>query len=602
MEERPGGKKWGLAIALTVIAASLGVFAAMALMTLPSADDFWYRTFLNNGLQNYLSLMKEHYNTFNGRVVVHVVDHIVLHFGNWCFAAAGIAVFCFIPWALNEASGRERRLIPWAMALFLPAVLSLPRSVLNQGVLWISGFFNYVFPTAMLTAQVLLFELLGRRRERGGLLFGAACVLWSFLCGATTEQSGFAAVLLTVYFLVKSLVVRRDRLSCALSFFASAAGLLTIFASPATRLRMSSEAKLGSFREIVSTMYENMGPCAKELCTSWLTPVALAVFFALTGAALLRKTGKKWPLALFLVPAAVSLIAPFCPDALKTALFVALCFAAAAAAGALIAGGEEAAGVLVLSGLAALAVILVTESIGGRTLIPFLLTLAAADAVLLSAGVRDLRGALGGAVPGVLLALGLAAAIPYIGGMRYNLTVDRENQENLRAAWETGTLNYCLDYDMDYTWLKPQDNFMDGYMRWEGLPDGTQAHYYSRLRPQVVVNGETQYPAYVTRDGETLFWIRVVEPLGGQVLMRPEEGCLTVVLPWSQCDIDTDGKDGVTADFTRTDIPGVPPLTCTRFSLEARTWFPLKAYTDILGIRVSYDESLNTYTFSAPEE
>ncbi len=605
MKEEPGKrrKKWGLAAAAAAIAVTLGIFAVMALMTLPSADDFWYRYFLDGGLRNYLSIMKSHYLYFNGRVLVHVVDHIVLHLGNWCFAAVGILLLCFIPVALNAASGRERGLIPWTMALFLPTVLSLPRSVLNQGILWISAFFNYVLPTAMLTGQVLLFELLQKRRDRGGLLLGAACVLWSTLCGATTEQSGFAAVLLAAYFLLKALIVKRDRAASALSLLGSAAGLLTIFASPATRTRMRSGASLGSLREIVSTMYENMGPCAKELCTSWLAPVALAAFFALAGAAARRRTGKRWPLFLSLLPAAASIAAAFCPDGVRTALFVALCFAAAAAAGTLMALGEEAAGSLVMAGLSTFAVILVTDSVGGRTLVPFLLTLSAADAVLLSSHVRDMRGAWSCAAPTALLLLGIMAAVPFIGGLRYNLTVDRENRENTLAARETGVLNYCLDYDMDYTCLKLQTDFMTDYLAGEGLPADTEVRYFSRLRPQVEIDGEIQYPAYVTEEGETLFWIRLVEPLGGQVQTRPgEEWCLTVVLPWAQCDIDTDGRKGTVATFTRTDIPGVPPLTGTRFSLESRTWFPLEAYTDIMGFKVTYDAQRNTYIFSAPEE
>lgn len=594
-------EKWGLAAAIAVIAVTLGIFTAMALMTLPSSDDFWYRYFLDGGLRNYLSIMKFHYINFNGRVLVHVADHIVLHLGNWSFAVVGVLLLCFIPAALNAASGRERGLIPWAMAIFLPAALSLPRSVLNQGVLWISAFFNYVLPTAMLTGQVLLFELLQKRRERGGLLLGAACVVWSAMCGATTEQSGFAAVLLAAYFLVKAFIVRRDRVTSVLSLLGSAAGLLTIFVSPATRTRMETGAKLGSLREILSTMYENMGPCAQELCTSWLAPAALAALFVLTGAAALRKTGKKWPLVISLLPATASVAAAFCPDGVRTALFVALCFAAAAAAGTLMALGEEAAGSLIMAGLTTFAVILVTDSVGGRTLVPFLLTLSAADAVLLSSPVRDMRGVWSGAAPAALLLLGLVSAVPFLGGMRYNLTVDRENRENTLAARETGVLNYCLDYDMDYTCLKLQTDFMADYLAGEGLPADTRINFYSRLRPQVEINGEVQYPAYVTEEGETLFWIRVVEPFGGQVVMRPEAGCLTVILPWAECDIDTDGYDGVTADFTRTDGGAPGPARYTRFSLESRTWFPLEAYTEALGFTVTYDEERDTYIFSAPE-
>lgn len=596
MERR--GKKWGFAAAIAVVIASLGVFAAMAMLTLPSSDDFWYMSFLNDGIRRYLSLMKEHYLTFNGRVLVHVVDHIVLHFGNWCFAIVGAALLCSIPVLLNAASGRGRGHIPWAMALFLPAVFSMPRTMLNQGILWISAFFNYVLPTAMLTCQVLLYELLQKRQAKGGALLGAAFVIWSGLCGATTEQAGFSALLLTAYFLIKALILKRDRLTSSLALLCSAAGLLSIFASPATRTRLGYGAKLGDLAETVSAMYANMGPCAGELCSTWLVPVALTVLFVLAGVAVYRKTGKKWPLGVFCVPAAASLVAIFCPQGVRTALFVALCFAAAAAAGALMASGEEAAGTLVMAGLASFAVILVTDSFGGRTLVPFLLTLVAADAVLLSSYIRDLRGALGGIAPAALLALGLAAAIPFIGGMLKNYAVEQENRENLRAARETGEFRYCLDYDLNYTSYKLQWEFMEEYLAGERLPEDTKVTYYSRLRPALEANGETFYPTYIDEDGQVMIWIRVVEAFGGRTVMHNGYAHLTAELPWTACDIEADEDDPETALFTWEGGSAV----YSRGLAESRTWFPLEAYTESLGFDVRYDEERDTYVISAPQK
>lgn len=590
--------KWGLFIAIAVSAASLGVFAMMAMMTVPSADDFWYRYFLDGGISNYLSLMKLHYLTFNGRVLVHVADHIVLHFGNWCFALTGVMILTFIPVALTLASGRKKRCLIWAMAIFLPAVLSLPRSIMNQGILWISAFFNYVLPTAMLTAEVLLFELPAGRR-RAGFFYGALCVLWSVFCGATTEQSGLAAVLLTAYFLVKALIKKRGRLTAALAFSGSAAGLASIFMSPATRARLGYGAKLGGIAEIVSTMYQNMGPCAEELCSSWLAPAALAAFFLLAGAAARGRLSKKWPLALSLLPGLSSVAAPFCPEGLRTALFVALCFAAALAAAVLIASGEEAAGILAAAGLATFAAILVTDSFGGRTLVPFLLTLTAADAVLLSSYVSRPGDALRGLPCAALLALGLAAAIPFMGGMRENLRVERENLDNLDEARRTGVFRYCIDYNMDYTRLKLQTGFMNEYLAGEGLPADTEVRYYSYVRPAVTANGVAHYPAYVTEDGETLLWIRVVEAFGGEIVIRPGEGCITVVLPWARCDIDPVGDTG-SAVFTRTDGETYAG-TYRSFSTESRTWFPLEAFSEMLDFEVTYDAEKNTYSLSAPD-
>ncbi len=599
----PAAPRSGLVMAAAAAGASLAAVAVMALLTLPSADDFWYRLFLNNGLRSYLALLKEHYLTFNGRVIVHIAAQVTLHFGNWCFAVVSAALFVLIPCALTAASGRDRESALWACALFLPAVLSLPRSLLNQGILWISAFFNYVLPTAMLTADILVYELCAGRK-RAGLPLGALCVVLSAACGATTEQSGAAAVALSVYFLARALLTKRGRVTSALALLGSAGGLFSIFASPATRLRVNAGASVGSFKEIISTMYANMAPCAGELCASWLTPAALAALFLLAGGAAARRLGKKWPLALSCLPAAASLAAMVLPEGARTALFTALCFAAGAAAAALMASGQEPPGLMVLAGLATFAAILVTDSSGGRTLVPFLLMLLAADAVLLSAYIRSARGVLSGLGPAALLALGLAAVIPFVGGMLKNRRVDLENRENVRAAHETGVLRYCIDYDMEYTWLKIQSDFSAQFLAYEGLPEDLEIQYYSHLRPGVIANGQELYPSYLGEDGEVYFWIGVVNSFGGSVSPRGDYDHLTVTLPWAQCDVDPVPGDPGAAVFTWTEDGETRSVTLSRLRTEFRTWYPLEVYTDILGFVLLFNQDRNTYTFlpPAPEE
>ena len=45
------------------------------------ADDYFYGTFLQDGFDHFLAQNIEHYQTFNGRVQVHLVLQVVLRLG-----------------------------------------------------------------------------------------------------------------------------------------------------------------------------------------------------------------------------------------------------------------------------------------------------------------------------------------------------------------------------------------------------------------------------------------------------------------------------------------------------------------------------------------
>jgi len=74
-----------------------------------SADDFSYSTYFNNGIGGYVDMMVNHYQTMNGRVIVHVVAHLLLYFGNVSYSAFAILLTCFTPWITARAAGLSKK-------------------------------------------------------------------------------------------------------------------------------------------------------------------------------------------------------------------------------------------------------------------------------------------------------------------------------------------------------------------------------------------------------------------------------------------------------------------------------------------------------------
>ena len=258
------------ALLFLLIIICLALVAFLAGITVYSSDDYWYSTFMDGGVARYFGMMKEHYLTCNGRNLVHFFAQLILHFGNWLFVIFAVGIFLLIPLSVDKIrsdcgltsrhanrgivslAGAERDKMtsgwnrPEFFMLFLffaAGILLLPLPVMVNGILWISGFCNYVLPAGMAAAEIMIMKRFVARPMRHFFMSDIAVWIFAFLCGATTEQGGSVSVLICFFFLVTCIAENRRRiLSCMIAFFCGVLGLLTIFLSPATRSRAGAEA------------------------------------------------------------------------------------------------------------------------------------------------------------------------------------------------------------------------------------------------------------------------------------------------------------------------------------------------------------------------
>ena len=78
------------------------------------ADDYFYGTFLQDGFDHFLAQNIEHYETFNGRVQVHLVLQVVLRLGLPAYALVCVTMLLLLPLLGRWAAGLERGLFPWS--------------------------------------------------------------------------------------------------------------------------------------------------------------------------------------------------------------------------------------------------------------------------------------------------------------------------------------------------------------------------------------------------------------------------------------------------------------------------------------------------------
>lgn len=486
----------------------LALLAYFSLVTVYSSDDYWYSTFWDNGLGHYLELMEFHYRSFNGRTVVHVLAHVVLHFGGWLFALVCCGLCVTSAWLAAKADGLERGRFRALLFVVLIGIFSMPLDMFNQGMMWVSAFCNYLFPVTM--ACLLILAL-----ERGS----SWVFLPAFLCGASTEQMGLAAVALCGIYTVLALAHRRGAWRYAASMLMAIGGVLTIFLSPATRLRAERSVPLDSLAQILELLRKDI-LLEAELLTANPAPVLVMLAVLGLGALLLwNREGLKWPAILSAVGCVALIAGSFGSEPVCIAGFI-VGFAALAGVGwMLLTRGGEAIGAMILTALAAAAVMLPTDTIEPRVMLPVYLLLLLAGGCLL---VMQLPKVEQMAVPAaVVLAVTIVLAIPAVRGYWYNYQIDERNKAYAREDAQTPFVRYCLDYDMDYTWSKAD---FDGYFRSKyaqsiGLPETTPIRFFSDHAPiKPVYCGDTELAllSVCGEDGTVFFPLRdVIEIMGG---------------------------------------------------------------------------------------
>lgn len=147
----------------------------------------------------------------------------------------------------------ENRLL--FLALGLSGTLFLPWTVFREGVFWMSGAVNYIYPTVMVFAAFYLY----RRTVEDRISVLTIPVM--FLAGASTEQGGAAAIIAALLFTLARVRDRKKLLGCSVMLFFLAVGYATVMLSPATSGRAAAEVseKLGMIDRLKNVYEYSVG-------------------------------------------------------------------------------------------------------------------------------------------------------------------------------------------------------------------------------------------------------------------------------------------------------------------------------------------------------
>lgn len=517
------------ALWLVAAAALVWMLFFQSLMVF-NADDFYYAAFWDDGFSQFIQNTISHYQTFNGRMLVHIVAQSVLFFRSSlvCALAATATLFSIsLLWcSLLARDGTPiSHSIPIATVLLGLILQTLDHRLLRESLLWVSAFYNYVFPMVLLLGGLCLQRRCFRRPAPMALL---ALVLIQFLAGATTELYGAMAVGCALFYGLRQMITGKKPWSALLTSLVGTAfslgGLLTVLYSPATQARMQAEVSSSGVWDVLPM---RLAKLFRVLSTGRDSIQLAGLFFLLLF--ILALLDRRQPRLLLLSgPLLLALLLLSRQEAESSVCVLSLSGCLLLGLICLFSPTLFHPGLLLLAGLGSLALISITNSIDLRTTFPFLLALSLACIALTlplcQSVVRRLDDRL--SLPFLLvglLAATLTAVAPDLPHYLYNHQVEQDNLARIRQSYDTGLLYYNMDYDLEYRHSPMYRNgtFLNSFYSCYHIKN-TDIYMDSRQRPILYINGRRLHAtAYRTEDGLYFPLVETITALGGQIAWDP---------------------------------------------------------------------------------
>ena len=233
------GAYWAL---FTTSLLALLTLIALQCMTTFTSDDYYYARFWQNGLGGFIKWNIAHFYTRNGRVIVHLLAETFLALGMPIYAVFNtmilLGVFCcFFRFQNDDIKLKQADYLVSGATFFLLILLAGYR-VLKSWILCVADSCNYMFPFLLLGVLLLLLDKASERRR----VLVSIC---AFFAGATTEMCGMIALVMALLYYIHLRFIRKQSdLSALLAVVFVLLGLLSVFASPATRQRTEDEFSL----------------------------------------------------------------------------------------------------------------------------------------------------------------------------------------------------------------------------------------------------------------------------------------------------------------------------------------------------------------------
>lgn len=544
------------------------VFALTGAATTLYGDDFIYALYLRHGFLNFIRMTGEHYMQMNGRAAVHFLLELILVFKDKLFFVVIplliMSVYFFAECVLDV---KKRDLF---FAFALSGTLILPYTVLREGVFWMAGAMNYIYPTALIFAAFYLFR---KSAEKGRINAPAVVVL--FLSGASTEQGGAAAIAAATIYSVIRFRDKKDIKKCIIMLLIMAVGYATVVFSPSTFGRTVAETSEAlSLIERLRLVYDfSIG--------------RNSAFLVFEGVLLLLSAAELKPhmpvSAMLAAAAVVSGIFKFL--GMYTAAGIILTAALTAEGVFGLFSGKTERSALLLAGLGSVGMLVFSVTFGYRNILPCLLILIAVGADVLCELAPSGKKSVCALT--VVFVFGVVSFTPTFCGYAENRKIINENL----AAIGDGTSDFYYNADLNpkysYNQFISDNYYRAAYRDIYGIRDGIKIYIKGADFRDLYHNGvRCENPIYI-KDGEKYYPLRnIIEAEGGYVVYNDETKLTEISIKGKSVIFDNEKNVFRTDSF---DIDGTEYRLDDRkygYMTRANLYFSAELYKKVFGIDV----------------
>jgi hypothetical protein len=599
-------------IGAAALAASMLLLAWLNTKITVYSDDYWYGTFYNGGLGQFWANMVRHYNETNGRFYVHLIVPTVLLFDTKLFIWLSPPLLALLYWfgARMLWDGLPKQGIYFSAALGILCTMACDVEYLRMTLLWISAYFNYVFPVMMLA----LAGYFQKRRVDGnqtgtGHVFG---LIFAVLAGASTEQCGIMSLVVTWGYAILSRAAHHDpRRRCWDYPVFVLLGFMTILLSPGSWARMDRGVSGGFLSFLVPSVFMARFCDAMSYVVKYpSTVILLCALFALSALAYLAdRRLTKW--LLLGLPLAAGQLAFYFLGLTRWACVWAVAGLLAAAVMFLLRREYWETGLMILAAVASHMMLIITTQCSERTVFVGIIALTVTAISLLmrvlyaAAGAGRLKKSPGvparAAVLCVLAAVCVCAYVPTLKGYTASKKIVDENLASIRRSRATGVCYFNIDIDPRYRFTMPFEGayFYENFRAYYQIPDSTRLVFTSSewTLKDIASDAETCVFPTLEKGGRLYFPIEfAVSAAGGRAVFSWRDHSYSITVNGKNYTALEDGTliealpDGtqrtIAADFTV-----FPPFSSTYTLL----YCPADKLAQYLGVIWKYDAANGVY-------
>ena len=558
---------------LLILFITLLLTALISSATTLYGDDFIYGTYFCGSIGAFFKKTAEHYMQMNGRAFIHFLLELVLIFKDRLFFAVipMMMIFVFYMFRKLTNNGNTKRTALYYSLCFC-GIMLIPVKIVREGILWMSGAFNYLFPVGM---SLLGFFILKKSYEIKSLPFYFYPA--ALLSGATTEQCGMIAIGSAFFYIVYKEIKRHTiNKNAVILTVCMIIGYITVILSPGTSSRISDETVTAGMN-----ISDRLGTL---FYTVLLNKGVLLIFIPCIVIYAFNLKSKNFKLFLStLILCAAASVFTFAQSYLPGGIFLTASIIVTAA-GLLIYSDSAEIPILMLAAAGSMGMLVFSDSYGYRNFLPALLIFICLFAVELSLSL-DIHGTdRKNIYLAVYFVISLSVFFPTLKGYCKNRAIINENILRLSSGGNEIDYNVDIDKLYGYNQYFVDSFYYNGIKEIYGLDKGDKIYMFGVDFEPFFINGvHVENPIY-KKDGELYYPLRgLAEALGGSCGWDNDKKCAVFTL--GEKTVYFDSASGTLSDGT-TEYPSEYILKDNKYGnfFRSNTYIKENGVYDIFGI------------------